>query len=246
MASTSATASGSGSSSTRQPLSGEQQEQVIKQRMQVDERSLRRLVKKLTLLLSARDAESVASARLSFQADLEAFSLQLLRLSSIARTTSQVEIESYSQELREIQEEEHKTQSRIEALKRKLNDVRRERKNKLEYDVVASEVVKLPTRGELEEGMGRLEEGLGEVRGEKGKYAGLAEGAAERMAELVKGLAELRELVGFEVGERERREVERADGDAEGDGDATAAATDGKEDEEAQRRGGVAGSQVRV
>lgn len=186
--------------------------------MQVDERSLRRLIKKLTLLLSATDAESVSSSRLSFKADLESYRLQLLRLSSIAHSTSASEIRSYTRELAEITEEQSSTQSRIDALKRKLEDVRRERKNKLEYDLVAGEIVKLPTREELEESLGRLQEGLEGVRREREKYRALSKDAGERMSGVVREVGRLREDVGFEVGERERREVERADGDGEVEG----------------------------
>ncbi|EST10203.1 THO complex subunit 7/Mft1 [Kalmanozyma brasiliensis GHG001] len=198
-----------------QPLTSEQQEHIIKQRMLVDERSLRRLVKKLTLLLASRDAESVSSARLSFQAELEAFRLQSVRLISIARGTSEAEIASYTSELGEIETQQQQTQERIHALKRRLEDVRRERKNKLEYDVVAGEIVKLPTRKELGESLERLREQLESVRAEKGKYADLSTNGDGRMGTVISMLDELRNDVGFEVGERERREVARADGDAE-------------------------------
>ncbi|SNX82221.1 uncharacterized protein MEPE_00927 [Melanopsichium pennsylvanicum] len=205
----------SSSRTTLQPLTGEQQESLIKQRMQVDERSLRRLFKKLTMLLSCRDAELISSSRLSFKADLESFRLQLLRLSSISHSTSQVEISSYREELSEIELEQRKTQHRIVALKRRLQDVRRERKNKLEYDVVAGEIVKLPTRNELEESLERLREQLEGVRSEREKYNELAKGAGKRMETVITGLEGLRNDVGYEVGERERREVERADGEGD-------------------------------
>lgn len=227
-----------------QPLTSEQQEAVIKQRMQVDERSLRRLVKKLTLLLSSKDLESVSSSRLSFKADLESFRLQLLRLSSIAHGTCQVEIQSYASELSEIELEQQATQQRIDALKQKLQDVRRERKNKLEYDVVAGDIVKLPTRKELEESLGRLSEQLAGVSAEREKYADMSREGAGRTGEAIRVLDALRNDVGYEVGERERREVERADGDADGEtGDGTAAAgsngnlDDGSESGSAARKG---------
>lgn len=186
--------------------------------MQVDERSLRRLVKKLTLLLSSKDSESISCSRLSFKADLEALRLQLSRLSSIARGTSQVEIASYQTELSEIESEQQQTQQRILALKQRLEDVRRERKNKLEYDVVAGEIVKLPTRQELEETLGRLGEQLEMTRAEREKYKDMSKDASQRLERVIGELEQLGNDVGYEVGERERREVERADGDGEADG----------------------------
>lgn len=225
-----ASSAASGSRASIQPLSSEQQEAVIKSRMQVDERTLRRVVKKLTLLLSSTDAEVVAASRLSFQSELEAFRLQLARLSSIARNTSEVEISSYTHELSEIESEQEATQARIHALKRRLDEVRRERKNKLEYDVVAGEIVKLPTRAELDESLARLREQLDQVRAEREKYTHMSHDAAQRMRGVIDGLEALRNDVGYEVGERERREVERADGDADGEaGDAGAAGDDGSE-----------------
>ncbi len=176
-----ASSAASGSRASIQPLSSEQQEAVIKSRMQVDERTLRRVVKKLTLLLSSTDAEVVAASRLSFQSELEAFRLQLARLSSIARNTSEVEISSYTHELSEIESEQEATQARIHALKRRLDEVRRERKNKLEYDVVAGEIVKLPTRAELDESLARLREQLDQVRAEREKYTHMSHDAAQRM-----------------------------------------------------------------
>ncbi|PWZ00868.1 hypothetical protein BCV70DRAFT_199235 [Testicularia cyperi] len=225
----------SGSRTPIQALSGEQQEAIIKQRMQVDERSMRRLVKKFTALLGARDPELLSLARLSFQADLSALQIQLSRLTSIARNTSTVEIHSYTSELAAIELDQTHTRTRIDLLKRRLDDVKRERTHKLEYDLVASEIVALPTRAELADSVGKLREQLARVVAENARYAETSRVRAGRVARVVGLVDALHSEVENDVGERERREVER-DGDADGDGDG-----DG-EDADAGRAGAGAGA----
>lgn len=205
----------SGSRIRIQPISDAQQDEVIRKRVQIDEVKLRRLVKKLTSVLAAQETEALSIAQISFSEELEVLQRTLSRLTSVAHATSEVEIHSYRRELSDIEEQHNTTTSRIEMLKRRLEEVKLERKNKLEYDVVAAEIVQLPTRSELAESLAKLAEQLEQVHAENAKYASMSKTAAERMSSVADSISTLQNDIGYEVGERERREVERGDGEAD-------------------------------
>ncbi|PWN50878.1 hypothetical protein IE53DRAFT_307165, partial [Violaceomyces palustris] len=187
------------------PLSIEDQEAILKQRIQVDERPIKRVIKKLSNIGTSQDHDSLEAAILSFNLELELLQLNLERLSSIANNTSNQEILSYKEELRSIQLENSSTRERIVLLKQRLRDVQRDRANKLEYDLLATEIAKYPTRSELSESLTRLGSTIANLKAESSNYTEVSQRSRLRFSDIVRNLEGLHADVGFEVGERERR-----------------------------------------
>ncbi|KAN0059617.1 hypothetical protein ACQY0O_008186 [Thecaphora frezii] len=203
-----------------QPLAPDLQESVLKARMQIDERPLRRLIKKLTTLLTSPSHRALHLC--AFQAEVTSFLTALQRLHSVSSSTLPLEASLYASELASIQAAQRRARAEIGEWKQTLASAKLERRQKLDYDGVASELAALPPRAELEESLQKLTTTLDGVREERENLEGVASDAQQRV-EAVAGLLEsLVREVGEEVGRRERREVQRdeAEGEAEeADGD---------------------------
>lgn len=157
-----------------------------------------------------------AQAMASFRVDLEAYILQIERVEAVAKMTTVAEVQAYQHMVRLMNQEKLDTVQSIEELKRELVYVQQDRKNKLEYDQLASEIMKYGTRDELESQLESLRTTIDNLTGESAKYSDIMRQSKSRFEGIAKDLKELQSDVGFEVGERERREVERdGEGDAE-------------------------------
>ena len=161
-------------------------------------------------LLVAPSAQAIAS----FQLELEAFVLHLQRVEAVANKTTVAEVRAYQDKVALMDQERVDTLESIELLKKELVYVQQDRKNKLEYDALASEIMKYGTRDELETQLTNLQTTLDSLSGESAKYSEIMAQSKSRFEGIADNLKKLRADVGFEVGERERREVER-----EGEGD---------------------------
>lgn len=161
---------------------------------------------------------------LVFRLELEAFVLQLERVEAVATKTTVAEVQTYKTMVASMDQEKIDTLQSIEELKRELVHVQQERKNKLEYDQLASEIMKYGTRDELESHLSTLRTTIDSLVGESSNYTDIMEQSKSRFAGIASELKKLRADVGFEVGERERREVER-----EGEGDAEEEARAGED-----------------
>lgn len=152
----------------------------------------------------------------SFRVELEAYILQLNRVEAVAKTTTVAEVQAYQDMVRLMDQEKLDTIRSIEELKKELVNVQQDRKNKLEYDQLASEIMKYGTRDELESQLESLRTTIENLTGESAKYSDIMNQSKARFEGIAKELKELQADVGFEVGERERRAVERdGEGDAE-------------------------------
>lgn len=196
-------------------MGSEAQDDALRQRLDISEVRLDRIVSRFSTLLRSEDVESHSCQQLLFLEDLKAMRHYCRKLQSVARSTCEVEIRSYQREFSDIEEQRGLTKTHIETLKRRLEEVKVERKNKLEYDIVAAEIIQLPTRADLVESLDKLTEQLQQVQAENAKYASMSRSAAERMSDLAGSIDALHADIGYEVGERERREVERVDGEAD-------------------------------
>lgn len=146
---------------------------------------------------------------LAFRLELEAYILQLGRVEAVATQTTVAEVQTYKRMVELMDQEKIDTLQAIEELKRELVFVQQERKNKLEYDQLASEIMKYGTREELENQLASLRTTISNLTGESSKYTDIMEQSQSRFTGIASELKKLRADVGFEVGERERREVER-------------------------------------
>ena len=213
-------------------LTPDEQETLIKTRMAVDERGIRRLVKKFAQIHAhagpagqpVAEAEEEAAARLSFQLELDQLRLSLSRLDSIAHATTGLQRDAYTAELASIRASQAAAHATIRHLKQQLRNVQRERSNKLSYDAIASEISSFPTRHQLRLSLDRLSQTLHTLRAERAKYTETSTAAVTRITQARIALEQLQADIGVEIGERERRQVERADVD-EQDAEDTATAT---------------------
>lgn len=183
------------------------------------------LTQSVSIVLSSFRAHNVASFRL----ELDAYILQLKRIDAVANQTTVAEVDTYHDKVREMDEDRLHTLDTIEGLKKELVQVQQDRKNKLEYDQLASEIMQYGTREELNSQLTSLKATIDGLSEESSKYSDIMSQSKQRFEGIAEALKQLRADVGFEVGERERREVERegegdVEEDARADGEAEAAA----------------------
>lgn len=211
------------------PLRPHDLDAIISARLSVPDRPLRNLMAKLNAIAKGSDAEEIARAIASFTLDLESFTLNLGRIESVAHLTTVQEVKNYEDRVAGINAERQGAIEAIASLKRELVNVQQDRQNKLEYDALASEIMKYGTRDELEGSLTSLHQAIERLRGESVKYTEIMHTSEERFEAIALQLEGLRADVGYEVGERERRAVERG-----GEGD--------MDDEMETRQGQEAGS----
>lgn len=192
-----------------QPLRSDEQEEVISARLAVPDRPLRGLMARLQSIAKSDGPEEASSAIASFALELEAYVLNLSRIEAVAQQTTIEEIRKYDEQIHTITAENQATIESIESLKRELVDVQQDRKNKLEYDSIANEIMKFGTREELENSLASLQEQIDTLHSESAKYTEIMSTSEARFEGIASQLEALRAEVGHEVGERERRAVER-------------------------------------
>lgn len=105
-------------------------------------RPLQGLKSKISLLASASLSSEAASPaytlqRASLLADLQSYLLSLSRTSLITSSTASTQVQEYERQYDEIKAEEARSIQRIAGLKKQLAEVRRRRREKLEYGRVA-------------------------------------------------------------------------------------------------------------
>lgn len=192
-----------------QPLKPDEQEAVISARLAVPDRPLRGLMARLQAIAKSDGSEEAASAIASFTLELEAYVLNLSRIEAVAQQTTVEEVRKYDEKIQAITAENQATIESIESLKKELVNVQQDRKNKLEYDSIASEIMKYGTREELQNSLSSLQEQIDTLHSESTKYTEIMSTSESRFEGIASQLEALRAEVGHEVGERERRAVER-------------------------------------
>lgn len=144
------------------------------------------------------------------------------RSSSIAEK----EINSYQQELEHIQQESIDAEQRIAALKEELTAAQRHRRNRIEYDAIATEALKLPSRAHasgwvishlichrsyphviFRSNITRLQNELQELEAEHERYTSTWTARQTAFSDVVKSLEELTATITEEKAEQERREA---------------------------------------
>lgn len=160
--------------------------------------------------------------------------LNVSRIEAVAHQTTQQEIYAYEKQVQLIEKEHEEASEAIEALKRELIDVQLDRQNKLEYDGLASEILKYGSRDELETMLKSISDDIYNLQSESHKFSEIMETSQERFDKIALQLEALRADVGHEIGERERRAVERGGQEEdEQDNKKRSGSQDGEADEEA-------------
>ncbi|KAF9534786.1 Tho complex subunit 7-domain-containing protein [Crepidotus variabilis] len=153
-------------------------DQVIQTRITLDERPLRRIIKRfhnytsvsrtpLVPSISNRIAgeNAVSDTRDAFFLELASFDL-LMQKNSMVCEAEKRQVEEYRCERERIDNEHETLQAQIEELKTALEHAHMLRRRKIEYDVIAERVNILPSREELETSIQSLENDMAAIRSE--------------------------------------------------------------------------------
>ncbi|RDX53772.1 hypothetical protein OH76DRAFT_1398901 [Lentinus brumalis] len=157
------------------PLSIQQEDAIIHTRITNDEKALRRVTKKFhsyasvaytpAVPLSPLTSSSVDDAREAFLLELASFQLSLKKSLMVCEAEAR-QVEEYQRERERIANEHSRLKDQIEELKSTLEQAQLERKQKIEYDVIAEKVNTLPNRDELEQSIQSLENDMAAIRAE--------------------------------------------------------------------------------
>ncbi|KAG0248116.1 THO complex subunit 7 [Mortierella polycephala] len=126
----------------------DQEEAVIRTRLSINERPLRRLSNrflKWTGSLTTATDEDIDDGLQTLLLEVSHFELTLSK-SKLVADMAERERQHYDQEQQEINESIVKSQGELEDLARELEEAKQERTNKIEYDQLAAEVSKFPSR----------------------------------------------------------------------------------------------------
>ncbi|KJA29929.1 hypothetical protein HYPSUDRAFT_31969 [Hypholoma sublateritium FD-334 SS-4] len=160
------------------PSTAEEEDQIILARITIDERPLRRMIKRFhsytslshspiipALTGGAATPTSVEDAREGFLVELATFQLMLKKSVMICEAEAR-QVEEYQRERQTLDEEHETLKSQIEELKVALEHAQMLRRRKIEYDAVAEKVNTLPSREELESTITSLENDMAAIRAE--------------------------------------------------------------------------------
>ncbi|TBU33020.1 hypothetical protein BD311DRAFT_685227, partial [Dichomitus squalens] len=176
------------------PLTVQQEDAIIHTRITNDEKALRRVTKKFhtyasvaytpVVPLSPLTPSSVDDAREAFLLELASFQLSLKKSFMVCEAEAR-QVEEYQRERERIgacpsprrgpqslkcscdaANEHSRLTGQIEVLKATLDQAQLERKQKIEYDVIAEKVNSLPSRDELEQSIQSLENDMAAIRAE--------------------------------------------------------------------------------
>ncbi|KAI0776140.1 Tho complex subunit 7-domain-containing protein [Trametes elegans] len=148
---------------------------IIHTRITNDEKALRRVTRKFHTYASVAYPElvpptpstssSVDDARDAFLLELASFQLSLRKSFMVCEAEAR-QVEEYQRERERTANERSRLKEQIEELKATLEQAQLERKQKIEYDVIAEKVNTLPSRDELEQSIRGLENDMATIRAE--------------------------------------------------------------------------------
>ena len=132
-------------------------------------------------------------------------------------TVASSEIAAYNAEIARIEEETRESERTLAELKEELARAQRSRKDKIVYDGVAKEALKLPSRAHSADNIARLTSELQTLEAERQRYAETWASRQDAFSAIVRSLEELGERVREEKTEQERREALGDDDEEEAD-----------------------------
>lgn len=183
---------------------------------------MKRLIKKFYAIASCV-SEDIDSTYAQFILELDSQDT-VASLKSKSNSVAHEEITTYEAQIHKIQEETTESERLIAELKQELAAAQQSRRNKIIYDSIAKEALKLPSRATSAETIQRLTAELKDLEAEQQKYAITWARRQEAFGAIVSSLEELGERVKEEKSEQERKEALR-DGDDDMGETATAPAT---------------------
>ncbi|KAF8936474.1 Tho complex subunit 7-domain-containing protein [Dissophora ornata] len=123
-------------------------EQIIRARLSINERPLRRLISrfyKWSTSLSTATPEEIEDGLQTFLLEVSQFQVGLSRSKLIAEMAER-EHHHYDKEQHIIEENIKVSEEELKVLAVRLEEAKQERANKIQYDIIAAEVSKFPSR----------------------------------------------------------------------------------------------------
>ncbi|RKP07376.1 Tho complex subunit 7-domain-containing protein [Thamnocephalis sphaerospora] len=208
---------------------------IVLNRLVADERLLRRLLKhylefdKLTQQtagsvdheMQSKDPairqQQIHACYLQLICELEQFRLFAAR-QRLQHEANVEEGQRYGQDVINIAQNTHEVGEQVEKLKEQLEEARRERERKLEYDRLAAEINKLPTRAASHRSITQLQEEIRELGNNQTKHEDRVELRRTHMRQVLEAIAAMTAAIQAETDEDPRIDaaaLEMADADAE-------------------------------
>ncbi|THH09716.1 hypothetical protein EW146_g8606 [Bondarzewia mesenterica] len=183
------------------PLSVEEEDAIIHSRITNDERALRRVIKKFhnyttvahepIVPLPSTSSSSIEDAREAFLVELASFSLHLRKAVMVCEAEVR-QVEEYHREQQRIEDERISLRGQIEQLKTSLEHAQMERRQKIEYDLVAEKINTLPNREELEQTIQSLENDMAAIHADHDAHNRLIQSQKSALATIIFDLGSLR------------------------------------------------------
>ncbi|KAI9314540.1 hypothetical protein BX666DRAFT_1967651 [Dichotomocladium elegans] len=173
------------------------EDNMLKTRLAIDERQLRNMQKKTNAWLTSLPTDSIESAQNTFETLLLFMSSYQTSIEQhpLLQKANTLDIQRYAEVVKETGEVVGSTADQISSLKDELREAQKVRNNKLEYDKVAREIMKLETREVYHESIRQLREDIELLRQEKTKKEAAFESRKRNVGALVTNIKDLQRMV---------------------------------------------------
>ncbi|KAF9953302.1 THO complex subunit 7 [Mortierella alpina] len=182
-------------------------ETIIRTRLSVNERPLRRLstrFQKWTGYLTTGTEEEAEKGLQTFMLEVSQVELSLSK-SNLVTDMAERERLHYDREQQEIEDSISKSQEELEILARELEEAKQERANKIEYDQLAVEVSKFPSRDSSRESIANLQAEILELEREAVQQSAVMELRRKQFYTALQNLQSIRESIQHDQQEEEKR-----------------------------------------
>ncbi|KAF9574886.1 THO complex subunit 7 [Mortierella alpina] len=182
-------------------------ETIIRTRLSVNERPLRRLstrFQKWTGYLTTGTEEEAEKGLQTFMLEVSQVELSLSK-SNLVTDMAERERLHYDREQQEIEDSIAKSQEELESLARELEEAKQERANKIEYDQLAVEVSKFPSRDSSRESIANLQAEILELEKEAVQQSAVMELRRKQFYTALQNLQNIRESIQHDQQEEEKR-----------------------------------------
>lgn len=197
-------------------LSTEDQDAIIKKRLEVDERPLKRLTKCVLQATRGAPAETLAETDQALGLAFETYNLTLRRLNLLLQENSK-EVNRYHTEAQSVTQTHLEAVQEVESLKAKLLCEQEAQSNRASYDVIARSIQSTApkTRKTLRQNISKLEEEVAELEREKANYNAVWQTRKSGFSDIMAQLSKLQEEISGEKADAELRDAADSD-DEEG------------------------------
>ncbi|KAI9251416.1 hypothetical protein BDA99DRAFT_575145 [Phascolomyces articulosus] len=172
-------------------------ESMLRTRLEVDDRMVRSLQKKISGWLMTLPTESVEASQNGYESlllTLSTYQTSIERYPLLTNANS-MDIEKYGHMVDQTVDAVGSTAQQISSLKDELKEAQKVRDNKLEYDKVAREIMKLETRDSYNQSIRDLQADIEMLKREKTNKEQAFESRKRNFGELINTVKELQRTV---------------------------------------------------